>query len=380
MSKIQTVSLRGCFAVLPDPRREHGRRHNLWDIIALTICAVVSGADSWVEVEEYGLQKQDWLETFLELPGGIPSHDTIGRVFSLIDPLRFQECFLAWVQELVEVSEGRLVNIDGKTLRGSGDASGGKRALHLVSAWASENHLLLGQTAVSEKSNEITAIPELLRLLDVHSAIVTIDAMGCQKEVAAEIVAGGGDYVLTLKQNQETLHDDVRQLFLDGLEDDFAGLEHRCLQTRERGHGRREERDYHIVAAPPELLAKHPSWDGLRSVGMVFSVRQVGDAEPTCETRYFISSLPAKVKQFARAVRGHWGIENGLHWVLDVAFREDASRVQQGHAPENLACLRRLATSLIKNEKNFKGGIGCKRKQAGWSNDCLLQILRGSLS
>lgn len=374
------VSLRQCFADLPDPRRDHNRLHNLWDIIALTICAVIAGADAWTEVEEYGQLKRDFLETFLELPAGIPSHDTIGRVFARLDPDAFQRCFRTWVAALVEATDGRIIAVDGKTLRRSADAAGGKGPLHLVSAWATANHLTLGQRAVSDKSNEITAIPELLRLLDLHGAVVTIDAMGCQKAIAEQIERAGGDYVLALKENQGHLYADVRQVFLDGLEDDFRGVVHHAHTTEDRGHGRRETRRYHVVAAPPALLARHPEWAGLRTLGMVFSERRVGAQEPTCETRFFISSLPPRVKAFAHAVRSHWGIENALHWTLDVSFREDESRVRKDHGPENLALLRRLAVSLLKRDPTVKRGIATKRKRAGWDNDYLLHVLRTSLA
>jgi predicted transposase YbfD/YdcC len=379
-SKASQISIRQCFADLADPRREHLRLHSLWDIVALTICAVVSGADSWVDVANYGHEKYDMLETFLELENGIPAHDTIGRVFSLLDPTSFQVGFSKWVNALVEATQGRLVAIDGKTLRHSFDTKRGKSALHLISAWATENHLMLGQKAVDCKSNEITAIPELLRILDLTGAIVTIDAMGCQKEIAADIQEAGAHYVLALKENHETLYKDVCQLFIDGLENDFADIEHHSCQTIEKGHGRKETRHYHIVPVPEELTERHPQWQGLRTLGMVFSERQVGDAEPTGETRFFISSLPPKVKTFARAVRGHWGIENSLHWVLDVSFREDDSRLRKDHGPENLALLRRLAASLLKNETTTKAGVACKRKKAGWNDGYLVRVLGASLS
>jgi predicted transposase YbfD/YdcC len=379
MSKTPPVSIRQCFAEVPDPRREHLRLHRLWDIIAITICAVVANADSWVEVARYGVRKLPWLRTFLELPNGIPSHDTFNRVFALLAPAALQEGFRHWMEALVEATAGRLVAIDGKALRHSFDTADGKGPLHLVSAWATANRLMLGQYAVDGKSNEITAIPELVKMLDLSGAIVTIDAMGCQKAIAAELDDAGADYVLALKANQETLYADVQQLFLDGLEDDFAGTEHHEYQTVDEGHGRVETRTYHVVPVPEELAQRHADWQGLRSFGMVFSECRVGQEEATCETRFFINSLRPRVKTFARAVRGHWGIENSLHWVLDISFREDECRLRKDHGPENLALLRRLAASLLHNEGTSKGGVACKRKEAGWDNDYLLEVLGASL-
>jgi predicted transposase YbfD/YdcC len=379
MSKTPTVSIHQCFAEVPDPRREHARKHHLWDIIAITICAVVGSADSWVEVARYGVRKFAWLRTFLELPNGIPSHDTFNRVFALLDPAALQQGFHHWMQALVEATDGRLVAIDGKTLRHSFDTAAGKGALHLVSAWATENRLTLGQYAVDGKSNEITAIPELVKMLDLSGAIVTIDAMGCQKAIAAQLDDAGADYVLALKENQGTLYDDVQRLFLEGLENDFADIEHHCCQTVDEDHGRVETRTYHVVPVPEKLAQRHAEWQGLRSFGMVFSERQVGQEEATGETRFFINSLTPKVKTFARAVRGHWGIENSLHWVLDISFREDESRLRKDHGPQNLALLRRLAASLLHNEGTSKGGVACKRKEAGWDNGYLLEVLGASL-
>jgi len=372
------VSLLHHFAKLEDPRSDHTRLHGLLDIIGLTLCAVVSGAECWTEVENYAFEKWDWLESFLDLPNGIPSHDTLGRVFAAMDADAFQECFLHWMHAVVGASEGKLVAIDGKTLRRSFDTAKGKSALHLVSAWASDNHLLLGQQAVADKSNEITAIPALLQLLELQGALVTIDAMGCQKKITEAIVAGGGDYVLAVKDNQPTLHEDVHQVFMKGLEKDFAGLAHRHHQTTEKGHGRTETRHYHLIEVPEWLTAAHPQFTGLRTLGMVFSLRQVGQGPETMETRFYISSMPLKVKAFAEAVRGHWSIENNLHWVLDVVFQEDQSRLRKDHGPENLGLVRRIALSLLKRTPTKKKvGIACKRKKAGWNNEFLVQVLLG---
>jgi predicted transposase YbfD/YdcC len=379
MAAVATVSLRDCFADLEDVRREHQRFHCLWDIVALTICAVVCGADNWVEIERYGHRKHDWLRGLLALPNGIPSHDTLSRVFGLLDPAAFQLGFGQWVGALVQATEGRLIPIDGKTLRGSADAAHGRAALHLVSAWAQANHVVLGQVAVADKSNEITAIPELLKLIDVAGAVVTIDAMGCQKEIAEKIVAGGGDYVLALKDNHPTLANEVSALFCEGLENDFADVKHQAHTTQEEGHGRVEGRHYHQVEVPQDLRERHPDWKNLRTLGMVFSERQVGDAEASCETRFYLSSLKLNVKKFAEAVRGHWSIENNLHWVLDVSFDEDANRSRTDHGPVNLALMRRIAACLLKQETTAKGGMKCKRKQAGWDNSYLAKVLDGQL-
>jgi predicted transposase YbfD/YdcC len=314
------------------------------------------------------------------LPFGIPSHDTFARVFALLDPLAFQEGFKNWVQALVDATEGRVIAIDGKTLRHSFDHAKNKSALHLVGAWAAENNLILGQQAVDRKSNEITAIPQLLEMIDVSGAIVTIDAMGCQKEIAAKIVEKKGDYVLALKGNQENLHHDVKNLFLKALENDFEGLKHQNCRTTDRGHGREATRVYYVVEVPEDLAKRYPEWKGLKTLGLAISERQVGDATPTVEMRFYLSSLNAKVKTFARAVRGHWKIENQLHWVLDVSFHEDTSRLREGHAPENLALIRRMAVSLLQKETTAKQGVAGKRKKAGWDDDFLVKVLGNALA
>jgi len=364
------------FAALPDPRRPRRRLHRLLDLIAIAICAVVAGCDDWVEVAAYGRKKRTWLQTFLPLPHGIPSHDTFSRVFRLLDPRAFQRCFTRWIEAVQTATGGKLVAIDGKTLRHSFDTAASQSALHLISAWAGQNRLVLAQRAVDGHSNEITAIPELVRLLDLKGAVVTIDAMGCQKEIVAALRDGGADYVITAKANQGTLYDDLSAFFQECLANDFAGVSHRYQKTVDHRHGRHERRHYYIVEVP-EALRTRRDWRDLRSVGMVYVERQVGDGEANGETRFFISSLPAEVKAFARAVRGHWGIENGLHWVLDVAFGEDASRVRKDHGPENLAWLRRVALSLLRNEPGADS-VKCKRKMAGWDNDYLLQVLLGN--
>lgn len=366
-----SLTMRECFQDFPDPRREHRRLHSLWDIIGLTLCATICGCDNITEVHEYGLKKWDFLTTFLEFKNGLPSHDTIGRVFALLDPEKFGACFANWTASLAQAVAGRVIPIDGKTLRRAHGKD--QKPLHLVSAFAAENRLVLSQQAVDDKSNEITAIPELLRMLDVKKAIITIDAMGCQKEIAAQIKEQEGDYVLSLKENQPTMYGEVEQMFEEGLETDFAGMKHQECETREKGHGRQEMRSYHLIRPDREWLAKHPEWKGLKTVGMVISERQVGDGKPAEEVRFFISSLTLRVTEFARAVRSHWAIENNLHWVLDVSFREDENRSRKDHAAVNLAWLRRLTVSLLAQDEK-KVGVTCKRKMAGWDDDYLLEI------
>ena len=373
MSQAQStqLTLRDCFQDFSDPRREHLRLHSLWDIIGLTICAIICGCDTVAEIHEYGVKKYDFLTTFLDLENGVPSHDTIGRVFSLLDPEKFRASFASWTESLAQAIAGRVIAIDGKTLRRAHAKD--QKPLHLVSAFAAENRLVLSQQAVADKSNEITAIPELLRMLDVKKAIITIDAMGCQKEIAAQIKEQGADYVLALKDNQPTLHAEVQKIFQEGLEAEFKGMKHQECETREKGHGRQETRSYHLIRPSVEWLQERPEWKGLKTVGMVISERQVGDAEPTSEVRFFISSLALRVTEFARAVRSHWAIENNLHWVLDVSYREDENRSRKDHTAENLAWLRRLTVSLLAQDKK-KAGVTCKRKMAGWDDDYLLQI------
>ena len=375
MARRHPASILNHFAALPDPRRKRLRRHNLLDLIAIAICAVIGGCDDWVEVATYGRKKFDWLKSFLPLPNGVPSHDTFSRVFRLLDPAAFQRCFVRWIEAVQSATGGKLVAIDGKTLRHSFDTAAGKSALHLVSAWAGQNQLVLGQRAVDGKSNEITAIPELLAMLDLKGAIVTLDAMGCQKEIVATIRQAGADYVIAVKGNQGALYDDLSDFFTDCLDHDFVGVPHRYHKSVGHGHGRHETRHYY-VADVPEALRTRKQWRDLRSVGMVYAERQIG-AEVSGETRFFISSLRPEVKAFARAVRGHWGIENHLHWVLDVSFGEDQSRVRKDHGPENLAWLRRVAVSLLRNAPG-KDSVKCKRKMAGWDNEYMISILLGN--
>jgi predicted transposase YbfD/YdcC len=363
-------SLVSHFAPLEDPRLERTRKHHLLDIIALSLCAVICGADSWVAVERYGLAKQDWLRRFLKLPNGIPSHDTFGRVFAALSPEQFQACFAGWVAEVAACLGIKQIAIDGKTQRGSHDRSQGKAALHLVSAWAVESHLILGQEAVDQKSNEITAIPKLLELLDLEGALVTIDAMGCQKEIAEQIIEQGGDYILAVKENQPTLYAEIERLDATALASDYAGMSGCGVQ--EQSHGREEFRACWVLTDLGEVQERR-KWPGLQSVIVVVRDRTVGE-QNSCEKHYYISSRKLSAKKFLAAVRGHWGIENSLHWVLDVVFDEDHCRVRKDHGPENFGLLRRMAISMLKAEES-QGSIQVKRLQAGWDNGFLEKVL-----
>ena len=373
MAPVKLNSLLIHFTHLPDPRLERRRLHELGDILCIMVCAVLCGADSFVDMEKYGKAKLPWLKTFLELANGIPSHDTFDRVLGRLDPEAFRRCFLGWIESLARAKGLKQIAIDGKTLRRSFDNIKGLAAVHVVSAWAVENHLTLGQQAVDEKSNEITAIPQLLDMLDIQDAVVTIDAMGCQKEIAARIREKDGDYVLMLKDNQPNLLADVQQAFITAAENDYREGDHDVYESSEKAHGRVETRTVHTLRAP-DTIRHQNKWRDLRTIGMVYSERRVNGAEPSGELRYFISSLQASAKDHGRAIRGHWGIENSLHWILDVSFREDDCRVRKHHGPENFAMIRRFAVSLLK-QSPVKGGVHCKRLQAGWDNDILLAIL-----
>lgn len=367
------LAIQAHFKDLKDPRTERTRRHDLMDIVVIAICAVICGSEGWEDIAKYGRAKHNWLKTFLRLPNGIPSHDTFRRVFCLLAPSAFHECFQRWVDALSAGLGLKRIAIDGKTLRRSFDRAAGKAALHLVSAWATEQHLVLGQVAVDAKSNEITAIPKLLELLDVSGAMVSIDAMGCQKEIAAKVRDGGGDYVLSVKDNQPHLLEDIQQCFEEGFEKDFAGLEYSYHQECYDGHGRVEKHSVHTILNP-EGIRDQELWQDLKAITLVISERQELGKEKTEEVRYYIGSRAAKAKTYANSIRSHWGIENGLHWVLDVCFDEDQCRMRTDHSPENMALLRRLALCLLKKHGG-KGSIRGKRLQSGWNDDFLLEIL-----
>lgn len=364
-------SVADCFAELVDPRIERTKHHQLLDIVTIALCAVISGAESWVEVEQWGRSKEAWLTDWLSLAHGIPSHDTFGRVFARLDPAQFEAGFVRWVQTVAEHAPAEVIALDGKTVRRSGEASRGQRPLHLVSAWATDQRLVLAQTAVDEKANEITALPLLLKRLDVRGQVVTIDAMGCQRAIAKQIVAQGGDYVLALKENQSELLEDVIDCFT--LATALEGHD----RAIDKDHGRLETRVCETIADPTVLAWLDPeqAWSGLQTLARVTATRRCGTQEPTTTIRYYLSSLPADAQPIARAVRSHWGIENGLHWVLDMAFREDESRVRRGHSAENLAVLRKLALTLIQQDPQRKHGINAARLRAGWDTSYLLHLL-----
>jgi len=364
------------FSKVNDPRKDRTKHHKLIDIIAIAICAVICGAEGWVDIELFGNSKIHWLATFLELPNGIPSHDTFGRVFSLLDAQQFQLAFYEWVWAVNDIIQGQVINIDGKCLRGSDDQRLGKRAIYMVSAWAVENEIVLGQRKVDEKSNEITAIPELLKILSISGCVVTIDAMGTQTIIAKTIREAKADYILSVKENQGHLFEDISTLFAVDQAQNFkyASFEHK--KTVNKGHGRIDVRECWSTSNPEylNLIRGLENWVGLQSIVMLVCTRII-DGKESKYVRYYISSLPSNAERILQAVRKHWSIENKLHWVLDVALNEDRSRVRKDQAPENLAVLRHIALNLLKQEKTAKGGIHAKQFQAALKEDYLLKIL-----
>ena len=382
MQKHPPLNLVEQFKDLPDPRVDRTKDHALVDILVIGVCTLLCAGETFNDMEDFGKAKEDWFRTFLTLPNGIPSHDTFNRVFAALDPNEFLECFLRWTQSLRQAVHQEIVALDGKALRRAMNKK--ENLKYVVSAWAESNNLVLGQLKVTDKSNEITAVPELLRVLELSGCIVTLDAMGCQKKIAKEIIEADADYVLALKGNQETVHQEVKS-FLDAtilqaqaprrpgapVPKAAATLAH--LQTVEKDHGRIEIRDYY-QSDQLSWFADLDKWEGLKSVGVVESTREV-DGVKTTERRYYLSSLPLNVELFARAVRSHWGVENKLHWVMDVCFHEDQSRARTGHAAENLPTLRRLALNMLKKETTKKRGIKGKQLNASWDHAYLLRLL-----
>ena len=362
------------FSTLEDPRTNQGKRHTLADMIVIALCAVICGADGWVEVERFGLCKLQWFRTFLDLPHGIPSHDTFGRVFARLDPDQFERCFLHWIHSLTQKTQGRLVAIDGKTLRRSFDRASKKAAIHMVSAWCQSNQLVLGQLATDAKSNEITTIPKLLDLLDLEGAIVTADALNCQKSIARKVIEAGADYLLQVKGNQPALHEELKLLFEQGLRDDSQGIPYAYAEETGGDHGRIEIRRLWSTWEV-DWFADRRQWQGL--AGFVCIERECQeDDRRTVDRRYYISSSDAHdAETLLQRVRGHWSIENQLHWRLDVQFREDDRRIRQGNAAENYARLCRIALNLLKADKSVKHGIKGKRLAAGWDHNYLLKLL-----
>ncbi len=361
------------FAIIRDPRVERTKKHKLQDILVLAVCAVLCGAEHWTHIEAFGKIHEAWFRTFLDLPHGIPSHDTFGRVFAALDPEAFEAALRALVGELAGGSRGKHIALDGKTLRHSFDRASAKAAVHMVSAWVHEDHVAFGQRAVEAKSNEITAIPELLQLLDLTEATVTIDAMGCQKEIARQIVEGKGHYVLNLKANQQSLYEDVQMYLDDGITQGFTG-EHDFYETVEKGHGRLEIRRVWTSGEVQWLQERH-DWPALGSLTVIERERHLPDR---CERKrhYFLSSHPGhSAQRLGTLIRQHWSVEAQLHWSLDVCFHEDSSRVRMANAAENFSRVRRIALMLLKQEKTAKTGLAGKRLRAGWDRDYLLKVL-----
>lgn len=370
------ASLAEHFRALEDPRVEHLTDHKLLDPITIVLCAIISGAETRKDMALFGNERLEWLRQFMALENGIPSDDTFGRVFARLEPGQFQACFMSWVKAVFEVTKEQVIAVDGKSARHSYDKANGKEAVHLVNAWATDNHLVLGQRAVAEKSNEITAIPELLRLLDVSGCIVTIDAMGCQTAIAEQIIAQQADYVLAVKGNQANLYEDMALFFHLAQQNDFQKVTYTYDRTVNKEHGRVEVRQCWAVSGEDSLhfLCEANRWRGLQTLAIVTSQRQV-NGQTSSETRYYITSLPNDAARILHAVRSHWGIENALHWALDVVMGEDGARIRKDHAPENMAALKRFALSLLKQEKTLKRGVQGKRLKAAMNPDYLRKVL-----
>jgi predicted transposase YbfD/YdcC len=356
---------------LQDPRTRW-TQHSLTDIVIIAIMAVLSGADDWEAIQAYGNAKKDWLSEFLLLPNGIPSHDTFNRVISCIEPVAFAECCMGWMKEAAAQIGAQVISIDGKGFNNSYDREKGQKSLHMVSAWVSSHHLLLGQVKTEEKSNEITAIPKLLEMIDIKGHIVTIDAMGAQKNIAKQIVKQGGEHIISLKGNQGNLHKNVKKAFAEAIAKEWEGVRHETCQTVEAGHGRIEKRRYYLLPAAAVEIPK--GWPTIQSVVMV--ERERTDWKKTSnEVQYHICSLPANVEKISKAIREHWGIENKLHWSMDVIFGEDKSRIRTGHGSENFGTMRRQTLGLLKKDTTLKLSIRLKRYRAAMDNNYLLQVM-----
>ncbi len=372
MCELKPSTIQKHFGTLTDPRTAN-KLHLLIDIITISICAVICGATAYEHIEEFGKDNFDWLDQFLELPNGIPSHDTLGRVFSMIDPREFQSSFMKWVEDVSQILKNEIVAIDGKTLRRSHDYPSGKKAIHMINAWATGSNIVLGQYKTEEKSNEITAIPLLLKMLDISGCIITIDAMGCQKKIASTIIEKKADYVLSLKENHPTMLKNTQLYMDDIIESGKKNIDYYYHETFDGDHGRIETRKY-WVTSNIKLLQGKENWKNMRSIGVVERTREIGE-NISIEKHYYISSIESDVELFAKAVRNHWGIENGLHWTLDMAFREDECRIRKGNAPENFSVLRQMALNLLKSEQSFKGSINTKRLKAAWNRDYLKTVI-----
>ena len=374
LQDVYVATFATCFDDIDDPRMDRTKFHLLQDILVIALCAIICGAEGPTAIAEYAQDKHEWLKTFLSLPNGLPSHDTIGRLIALIDPQQFRSCFLRWIDHICQLLPGEVVAIDGKTLRHSFDTELEQSPIHIVSAWATSNRVVLGQIKVNDKSNEITAIPELLDALDITDCIITIDAMGCQKQIASHIRAKDADYALALKRNQGRLFTEVHDLFEHSRAALSAQSRLDYYETIDQAHGRREVRRYWTTDAIEGLSAKE-QWADLQSVGMVETERTLA-GETTREQRFYILSIPSNARTFGRAVRWHWGIENTVHWILDVVFREDDSRIRMGHGPENFAVLRHIALNLLHQERSFQGSVKTKRLKCGWNDEYLAKVLK----
>lgn len=366
------------FNDIKDIRIERGKKHKLIDIITIAICAVVCGADGWIDIEMYGVARKKWLEKFLELPNGIPSHDTFARVFSQINPEEFNKCFLSWVKGISSTAVGEIIAFDGKQSRNSGDKKNDRGVINTVSAWATSTRIVLGQQKVEGKSNEITALPELIKVLDLAGCIVTIDAMGCQREIVKKIVEKDADYVIAVKKNQPSLYEQIEQLFKQAIKTNGKDLNMSSFSSKEMNRGREEIRNYLMLTDVAKQIDPLGKWEKLTSIGMVESIRVV-NGKTSVETRYFINSLKNDAQKLAQAIRGHWSVENSLHWVLDVAFKEDGSRIRKDNAPANFAVLRHIAVNIIGQNKSRKLSVRSKRFLATLDEEYSTELLQAIL-